>query len=549
MSMASDLWQKLKCKVLNKVMEEIIPSDLSELTDQDSIAKLKRLSGIEQNDDWTQFEKYFAKDLIQDDEGHVRNKFLIELVKMLDQYLKSQFKRNSKVLDFHHPHQLKEIMDHCLQIDKEPQNLEEILSDCRETLKYCVKTGHPRFLNQLSTGINIIGVAGEMLTATANTNMFTYEVAPVFTLTEEVVIHKMLGYVGWPDGEGIFAPGGAISNLYGMLAARHKRFPDIKRTGMSGLGIIDVFTSKQSHFSVNKAAVLLGIGLDHVVTVDCDARGKMKVCDLKMKIKRSLEQNHIPLMVNATCGTTVLGAYDPVNQIADVCEEFGVWLHVDGAWGGSALLSEKHRHLLHGVHRADSMTWNPHKMMGAPLQCSAIMLREKGILMDVNKTGATYLYHKDKHYDTSYDTGDMTIQCGRHNDVFKLWLMWRSKGDNGFREQIDKFFSLAKYLVGEINKRPNFRLVLEEIEGPNVSFWYIPPNLAAAKRDAGWKEELNKVAPNLKALMLEKGTIMVTYQPLDDLPNFFRIAVSNPALTRSDLDFVLDEIEGLAENL
>lgn len=541
------MWQKLKSKLLSSIIEDEEPSH-SNSKDRNCSGKLKRITSVEQNVDWTEFEKYFAKDLIIEKDGQIRNKFLTELVKLLDQYIHSEYRRASKVLDFHHPHQLKEIMDHCLHIDRDPKNLEEILSDCRETLKYCVKTGHPRFLNQLSTGLDVIGIAGEMLTSTSDTNMFTYEVAPVFTLIEEIVLQKMLGCIGWSDGEGIFAPGGAISNLYGMLAARHSRFPEIKQKGMSVSGRIVVFTSKQSHFSVNKAAMLLGIGQDNVIAIDCDARGKMKVDDLRSKVKASLTNQQIPLMVNATCGTTLLGAYDPVREIADICEEFDMWLHVDGAWGGAALLSDRHKHLLTGIDRANSMTWNPHKMMGTPLQCSAILLREKGILMDVNQTGATYLYHKDKHYDTSFDTGDKSIQCGRHNDVFKLWLMWRSKGDDGFRDQIDSFFNLSKYLVAEIKKRPRFQLVLDEIEGPNVCFWYIPPTLATNEwKNEEWKAQLNQVAPKLKALMMEEGTIMITYQPLRDLPNFFRIAISNPALTKTDLDFVLDKIEELAE--
>lgn len=528
-------------------MDDVEPCH-SHNKDKNCSGQLKRITSVEQNVDWTEFEKYFAKDLIIEKDGQIRSKFLTELVKLLDQYIHAEYRRTSKVLDFHHPHQLKEIMDHCLHIDRDPKNLEEILSDCRETLKYCVKTGHPRFLNQLSTGLDVIGIAGEMLTSTSDTNMFTYEVAPVFTLIEEIVLEKMLGCIGWSDGEAIFAPGGAISNLYGMLAARHSRFPEIKRKGMSVTGRIVVFTSKQSHFSVNKAAMLLGIGQDNVIAIDCDARGKMMVGDLRSKVKTALTYEQIPLMVNATCGTTILGAYDPVGEIADICEEFDMWLHVDGAWGGAALLSDRHKHLLTGINRANSMTWNPHKMMGTPLQCSAILLREKGILMDVNQTGATYLYHKDKHYDTSFDTGDKSIQCGRHNDVFKLWLMWRSKGDDGFRDQIDSFFNLSKYLVAEIKKRPRFQLVLDEIEGPNVCFWYIPPTLATNEwKNEEWKAQLNQVAPKLKALMMEEGTIMVTYQPLRDLPNFFRIAISNPALTKTDLDFVLDKFEELAE--
>ena len=511
--------------------------------------RLEKIGSFDKTVDWSEFEKYFSTDLCAEKVDHLRIRFLTELVKILDNYLLSEHQRSSKVLDFHHPHALKEIMEHCLTIDKTPQNLEEILSDCRETLKYCVKTGHPRFLNQLSTGLDVVGIAGEMLTAVANTNMFTYEVAPVFTLVEETVIQKMLSYTGWSEGEGIFAPGGAISNLYAMLAARHKRFPNIKEDGVASAGPMVVFTSKQSHFSVQKSAVLLGMGKKSVIAVECDKKGKMDVNDLKRKMKAAQNNNQTPLMVNATCGTTILGMYDPVNKIADICEEYGAWLHVDGAWGGSALISEQHRHLLHGLHRANSMTWNPHKMMGVPLQCSAILIREKGLLMSANKTEATYLFHKDKHYDKDYDTGDMTIQCGRHNDVFKLWLMWRAKGDQGFQNQINNFFSLAKYLVSEIKKRPNFKLVQEEIEGPNVCFWYIPPEIKSIKDENERKEALHQVAPKLKALMMEKGSIMVTYQPLGELPNFFRIAISNTAMTKSDLDFVLDEFEKLSEDL
>ncbi|XP_076071397.1 glutamate decarboxylase 1-like [Mytilus galloprovincialis] len=545
--MASDLWEKLKTRFCYTDMENTEAENWVPL--KESRNRLNSSKSLEQSEDWTYFEKYFAKDMHADTTGELRNRFLNELVRLLNNYLQSEHKRTSKVLDFHHPHQLKEIMEHCLKINKDPKSLEEVLSDCRETLKYCVKTGHPRFLNQLSTGLDIVGIAGEMLTSVADTNMFTYEVAPVFTLIEDIVLTKMLGYIGWYDGEGMFAPGGSISNLYGMLSARHKRFPSVKYSGMSSKGDIVVYTSEQSHFSINKAAMLLGIGLDNVIAVDCDSNGKMKVDVLRTKIKHSIANQKIPLMVNATCGTTILGAFDPLEKIADVCEEFGMWLHVDGAWGGGALLSDKHRYLLKGINRADSMTWNPHKMMGTPLQCSAILLKEKGVLLDVNQTGATYLYHKDKHYDTSFDTGDKSIQCGRHNDVFKLWLMWRSKGDNGFEDQIDLCFTLSKYLVSEIKKRPRFQLVLEEIEGPNICFWYIPSSIVITDEHDKGKTHLNKVAPSLKALMLEKGTIMVTYQPLGDLPNFFRIAISNPAIQKEDLDFVLNEIEELAKCL
>ncbi|WAR04442.1 DCE1-like protein, partial [Mya arenaria] len=463
--------------------------------------------------DWTEFEKVFASEFNNKAGFERLVSFLSEVSKIIAKYLRSERDVSSKVLDFHHPHQLREMMDHCLYVDNKPRDLEQLLSDCKETLKYCVKTAHPHFLNQLSTGIDIIGLAAEWVTAAANTNMFTYEIAPVFTLMEETVLQRMKQLIGWSDGDAIFAPGGAISNLYGLMVARHVADPGIKHTGMAD------GRKFASHFSIKKAAVLLGIGLDNVYSIQTDARGRMNVAALEETVQSVVSGGAVPLFVNATCGTTVLGAFDPVNPIADVCEKYGIWMHIDGAWGGSVLFTEKYRHLLDGVNRADSMTWNPHKMMGVPLQCSAIFVKKQGVLQSANELGADYLYQKDKVYDTSYDTGDKAIQCGRHNDVFKLWLMWRSKGDDGFRDQIEKNFEMARYMLEKLKAREDFELVLEELTAC------------------------------LKGLMMEKGSMLLQYQPLGSMPNFFRIAFSNSAITRTDLDFVVQEIVDLAEQL
>nr|XP_023833469.1 glutamate decarboxylase 1-like [Salvelinus alpinus] len=161
--------------------------------------------------------------------------FFQELVNILLSYVCKSFRRSSKVLDFHHPHQLREGLEgFSLELPEQPENLEQLLVDCRDTLKYGVKTGHPRFFNQLSSGLDVIGLAGEWLTSTANTNMFTYEVSPVFILMEEVLLRKMQKIVGWSEeeGDGVFCPGGTMSNLYSVLLARYHFFPEVKTKGM-----------------------------------------------------------------------------------------------------------------------------------------------------------------------------------------------------------------------------------------------------------------------------------------------------------------------------
>uniref|UniRef100_A0A8D3CVI8 Glutamate decarboxylase 2 n=1 Tax=Scophthalmus maximus TaxID=52904 RepID=A0A8D3CVI8_SCOMX len=472
--------------------------------------------------------------------------FLQEVVDILLAYIVESFDRDTKVIDFHYPNEL--LQKNNWELQHEPASLDDILVSCRATLKYAIKTGtHPRYFNQLSTGLDMVGLAADWLTSTANTNMFTYEVAPVFVLLEYVTLKKMREIIGWAEGrgDGIFSPGGAISNMYAMLLARFKMFPEVKEKGMSSVPRLVAFTSEHSHFSIKKGAAALGIGTESVICIKADER-----CFMCSVVFLVLLQGFVPFFVSATAGTTVYGAFDPLIAISDVCKKYNVWMHVDGAWGGSLLMSRRHRWKLDGVERANSVTWNPHKMMSVPLQCSALLVREEGLMQNCNQMHACYLFQQDKHYDLSYDTGDKALQCGRHVDIFKLWLMWRAKGTIGFEAQIDKCLELSEYLYNKIKDREGYEMVFDgKPQHTNVCFWYLPPGIRYMEDKEERKKHLHKVAPVIKARMMEYGTTMVSYQPQGDKVNFFRMVISNPAATFADIDFLIEEIERLGQDL
>uniref|UniRef100_A0A8C7VIN1 Glutamate decarboxylase 1 n=1 Tax=Oncorhynchus mykiss TaxID=8022 RepID=A0A8C7VIN1_ONCMY len=517
----------------NNNLEEKIRSSKDLLDNSDRDSRFRRTE--------TDFSNLFARDLLPAKNGEEPTmQFLLEVVDILTNYVRKTFDRSTKVLDFHHPHQLLEGMEGFnLELSDQPESLEQILVDCRDTLKYGVRTGHPRFFNQLSTGLDIIGLSGEWLTSTANTNMFTYEIAPVFVLMEQLTLKKMREIIGWPDGEGdgIFSPGGAISNMYSVMIARYKFFPEVKTKGMTAAPRLVLFTSE------HVKAVLLQ---KQNATISIHSNNTR----LHIHSHGVCLQGCVPMFVNATAGSTVYGAFDPIHELADICEKYNMWLHVDGAWGGGLLMSRKHRHKLCGVERANSVTWNPHKMMGVPLQCSAILVRERGVLSGCNSMCAGYLFQPDKQYDVSYDTGDKAIQCGRHVDIFKFWLMWKAKGTIGFEQHIDKCLDLSHYLYTKIKGREGYQMVFDgEPQHTNVCFWYLPPGIRDMPDGQEKREKLHKVAPKIKALMMESGTTMVGYQPQGDKVNFFRMVISNPAATRSDIDFLTDEIERLGQDL
>ena len=295
--------------------------------------------------------------------------------------------------------------------------------------------------------------------------------------------------------------------------------------------------------------MILGIGAENVVSVPVDKYGKMDHMMFKKLVEKSVHEGKKPFLVVATSGTTVLGAFDPLEKLADVCQEHDMWLHVDAAWGGAVLLSRKYKHLCRGIERADSVTWNPHKMMGVVLQCSALLVKDSDALNTCNKMEANYLFQPDKHYDITYDTGDKTIQCGRRPDAFKLWLAWKAKGEYGFEEHINHCMQLNKYLVSKIKSHPHFEMVFEKPEYVNTCFWYIPPRLKTIYNPKVYKRQLDLVAPRIKQKMMERGNLMVGYQPLDDNVNFFRNILSNGATRQEDIDFMIQEIEICGEDL
>lgn len=467
---------------------------------------------------------------------------------ILEDAVKKATDIREKVCEWRFPEELKELLD--LELRDSGESEAEVLQRCRDAIRYSVKTTHPHFFNQLYAGMEPHSLVASFIVEALNPSMYTYEVSPVFSLVEDTVLKKMMELIGWDEGgDGVFSAGGSMSNLYAVNLARFHQCPDIKELGLSSFPPLVLFTSQECHYSISKAAALLGIGTNNVYVIPSDQRGKMIPSVLEEKIKEAKSKGAVPFLVNATAGTTVLGAFDPIQDIADICDRHNLWLHVDACWGGGALMSKTHKHLMRGIHRANSVAWNPHKMLMARLQCCAFLVRDKtGLLQRCHSAQASYLFQQDKFYDVSYDTGDKSVQCSRKPDAFKFWLMWKALGTAKLEKRVDQALSTARYLAEEIKKREGYRLLMEP-EYTNVCFWYIPPSLRKFPDSSEFWTELRKVAPVIKERMMKKGSLMVGYQPHRDKANFFRMVVISPEARREDMDFVLEEIHNLGKDL
>ncbi|KAI6653388.1 glutamate decarboxylase 2 [Oopsacas minuta] len=478
-------------------------------------------------------------------------KFLDKVFDLVKKYYVETSTGKSKVIDFKLPSEIKSEIDFTLY-DKSTDE-SKLLELCEKVLSTSVRCTHPFFFNQLFGGTHPYSLAGEFLTTVANGSMFTYEIAPVYSIMEKEVCLKLASFLGWDDTDSILAPGGSMCNLYGLLCARHKAFPSVKTKGIRGLPNMVILTSEHSHYSIGKFAILMGIGTDNVVKVNCDEDGRMSPKDLRLKILKLKEDSSNPICVVSTMGTTVLGAIDPIGAIADVCMEFGIWHHVDGCLAGPAVMLPELADDVKGIESIDSFSWDAHKLWTVPLQCAAFLVnpKHKGIMLEANSMNARYLFQQDKqNYDPSLDTGDKSIQCGRHIDVLKLWIWWKGKGTDGVREDSQLCVKHARLLGKMVEEREGFEMVFR-VQFIQICFFYIPPGLRSLERNEDFYAKLDTVAAYIKSEMVKKGDVMIGYQRSHHPRNinYWRMVVSNPAITKADLVKVLDEIEELGKRM
>jgi len=331
---------------------------------------------------------------------------------------------------------------------------DEFKSVLKNVLISTPKTATNLFFNQLFGGRQGKAILGDLLAVLLNNSMYTYKVAGPQVGIEQEIIRQSCNLVGYgSNSNGTFPTGGSMSNYMALIMARDAKDPNCRQDGMSKPLII--YTSKESHYSNAKNASFAGIGRNNIRYIKADSKGRMISTELEAQIKEDIKNGGIPTYVNATAGTTVLGAFDPIDEIAVITEKYNIWLHVDGAYCGSVIFSEKYKHLIKGVERSDSFSYNAHKMLGTPLTCSIILVNDKKHMHDSFSNEADYLYQTDGD---DFNLGKTSFQCGRRNDALKFWTLWKSVGTGGLEKIIDQQFELATVARDYVSTHKDFTL-------------------------------------------------------------------------------------------
>jgi glutamate/tyrosine decarboxylase-like PLP-dependent enzyme len=430
-----------------------------------------------------------------------------------------------------------------LALGEEGCSIDDLEQVIKDYIAYSPDVSQPGFNKLLYSGVNHPALLGDWITSLANSTMHTYQVGPVATLMELELIHQWNQLIGFNDGEGVMVAGGSQANLIGMMLARHRAYPESKAQGLVGRRLV-AYVSDQAHYSNQRAANLLGIGTDNLISIESDANGQMLPQALEQAIKQTLAAGDLPFFIGLTAGTTVIGAYDCVAEASEIAQKYNIWLHIDGAWGAPVLFSDTYKELIKDSHLADSFAWDAHKLMNVPITAAVILVKKAGCLKScIGGGGGEYLFHQDAN--ASYNLGERSIQCGRRADALKVWLSWKAIGRQGFAKKIDDLQATKDFCVEKINDENSLEMLAPAVY-LNVLFRYIPDSLKEINSDN--ESAVGQLNMAITKTMMAEGGAYIDYAHYKGRVGI-RLIIANEFMSKDHITSLLAQCVSIGKRM
>ncbi|EJL75884.1 pyridoxal phosphate-dependent decarboxylase family protein [Chryseobacterium populi] len=452
--------------------------------------------------------------------------------------------RNDKPFSGIEAKKMKTMVQH-IDLNRKLSSYEELLSEVDDIyVKHATAFHLPQYVAHLNCPIVIPALAGEILVSAINSSQDTYDQSAGGTFMERKLIDWTAEKLGYnPDeSDGVFTAGGSQSNLMGLVMMRDcfsqkKLNHNIKLDGLpSEAGRFRIFISDKAHFSNQKNASIMGLGEKSIVKVPTDKRFRMDITLLKKYMKREILMGNIPIGIIATAGTTDFGNIDPLEDIANIAEQHNIWMHVDAAYGCALLLSDKYRHLLNGIERADSVTIDYHKSFFQPISSSAFIVKNKRELR-ILKHHADYLNPEEMdEEEIPAQINKSIIQSTRRFDALKLWFTLRMMGQEQLAEYTDRVIDLTKDIAEMITEDPQFEL-LSDTDLSVLVFRYMRSDI----------KDLNALNQFIKMKLFYSGEILVASTKVDG-NLYLKFTFLNPITTTEDVHQILNKIKSHGED-
>ena len=397
---------------------------------------------------------------------------------------------------------------------------------------------HPRYLGHQLAGPLPAAVWTESLTAALNQSLAVFEMSPVGTVLEHRVVAWMTTLAGFEKSSGgTLTSGGSEATFTALLAARGAVMPDAWKNGVGNDPPV-LLCGEHAHYAVTRAAAELGLGMRSVLPIR-SRDYRMDTEALRGALGEMARRGRRVMAVVATAGSTATGSFDDLQAIGALCDEHNVWLHVDAAHGGSALLSRRHRHRLRGIDRARSIAWDPHKMLLIPTQAGLVLVRDARDLDAAFSQRAPYLFQATPG-ERNWDQGTRNFMCTRRADVFKLWVAIQRYGAAGLEQLYDYFCDLTRLFYDEVSSRREFE-AMHEPESNILCFRYVGDGTHA-------DDALDQLNRELRERYNLSGEGWITATNLDGR-RVLRVTIMNPRTTPSDVRDVLDGLASVGRSL
>jgi len=404
----------------------------------------------------------------------------------------------------------------------------------KDVIERSIHLHNPRYMgHQISTPAPVTALA-DMVSALLNNGMAIYEMGPVSTTLERWIISRFAERLGFGEnGDGFLTSGGTLATLTALLAARQ-----VKAGGNAweegNPPNLAVMIPEESHYSVERAARVMGFGTDGIIKIPPDDNYRMETNLLESYLEKARKEGKEVIAVTANACSTATGTYDNLNEIGSFCRENNLWFHVDGAHGGAAIFSEKYKHLLEGIHLGDSVTIDLHKMMMTPALATALIFRNRNDSYATFNQKAQYLWDKTTEGQW-YDYAKRTMECTKLMMSVKFYTLIHTYGFEIFDQNVTTLYDLARTFAEMVGKRQGFELTAEPMSNI-VCFRVLPGN----------EEENNRLNSSIRQRLLEEGDFYIVQTVLRGKV-FLRVTLMNPFTTAKYLTELLDKIENLVK--
>lgn len=454
-------------------------------------------------------------------EGH-------KLIDLIADYLKEcQNDTKMKVLPWVEPDQQYELWKEYLA------SPEDLLTFYKKFLTHSNHLHHPKYMGHQVVPPLPIAALSDLMATFSNNAMAIYEMGPASTAIEKNVINWLLPFIGWDEkSNGLITSGGSLGNLTALLAARqHFSEYDIWENGVKQE--LAVMVSSESHYSVERAIRIMGLGSDSIIKLTVDNNHRIDINALQSTYQKSIaEGKKVFALIGNACSTST-GTYDSINELADFCNSNNIWLHLDGAHGGAAILSKKYKSLLKGIEKADSIVIDFHKMMLTPALTTAVLFKNGLNSYEAFSQKAAYLLDK-KGEIKWYDGAGRTIECTKKAMALKVYQMIKFYGIELFESYIDHTYDLAREFANFLKKSKDFELAT--MPDANIVCFRV--------NNGNSDEELNRLNSRIRNILKEDGEFYIVQTNISSKV-YLRISIMNPFTTIEILKSLLSKIINL----